>query len=77
MASKNKLNDFPAQVENAINSVLLGSGLFGADELQTRDSDRLDFHDVSITMLRQMLVQAYLVGGADVATHLTKGNASK
>lgn len=39
--------------------------LVGVETLETRNSDRLDFHDVSVATLRQALRAAYLAGHSD------------
>lgn len=39
--------------------------LVGIETLETRNSDRLDFHEVSVATLRQALRAAYLAGHSD------------
>ncbi len=39
--------------------------LVGVETLETRNSDRLDFHEVSVATLRQALRAAYLAGHSD------------
>ncbi len=34
----------------------------GAESLETRNSDRLDFYDISVWALKEMLEQAYEAG---------------
>lgn len=36
----------------------------GIETLETRNSDRLDFHEIGVAMLEQMLIEAYERGAA-------------
>lgn len=57
----------PDDVDEELNRI--GREVFNVDTLITRNSDRLDFHDVPVWAMREALKRAYRLGyrqGADL-----------
>lgn len=54
------------QAANALNGMALDR--LGLETLETRNSDGLDFHDVSVWQVRDLIARAYAMGVRDAVT---------
>lgn len=55
--------DVPVNLKNKFNSI--AKEVADINTLETRDSDSLDFHDVSVWTIEQLMYRSYLLGKSE------------